>query len=96
MIMARDEHWTIDKRIPAAFLFALLAQVAGFVWYASRLDARIGFLEVRQMEARERLTTVDREAKDVFGRLVRLEEKQSATLEILHRIERQLSPSRAP
>lgn len=89
-----DEHWTIDRRIPAAFLFAMFVQVFGFVWYASKLDSRIEAVEARQLDTKERLAAVDREARDVVGRLVRLEERQSATLEILHRIERAIAPAR--
>lgn len=94
IVVARDEHWTLDKRVPLAIVFALLAQLVGFAWYAARLDSRIENLETRQQENKELLTSVDREARDVFGRLVRLEEKQSTTLEILQRIERSLFPHR--
>lgn len=86
------EHWTFDKRVPLALVFAMFGQVVGFAWYASKLDSRIENLEARQHEARQRLEGVDRDAKDVYGRLVRLEEKQGAMLEILHRIERVLTP----
>lgn len=95
MILARDEHWTLDKRVPLAIILAMAGQVMLAIWYASKIDSRIENLESRQVEARERLAGVDREAKDVYGRLVRLEEKQSATLEILHRIERAIAPARS-
>ena len=91
MRVARDEHWTLDKRIPLAFIIALLAQLVGFAWYASKLDSRIEAVEHKQSEAKTRLDSYDRDARNVGERLVRLEEKQSATLEILQRIERSLA-----
>lgn len=35
------EHWTIDRRIPLALIFALVAQVVAAVWYVSGLEGRV-------------------------------------------------------
>jgi hypothetical protein len=43
----REEHWTIDKKIPIAFLVGLFVQGAGIVWYFAKLDARQTSLEER-------------------------------------------------
>ena len=94
MPATREDHWTLDKKVPLAIIAMMFGQVLGFGWVASKMDSRIENLEVRQTESRDRLQGFDRDAKDVYGRLVRLEEKQSATLDILQRIERTLLPPR--
>jgi hypothetical protein len=35
------EHWTIDRRIPLALIFALVAQAVAAVWYVSGLEGRV-------------------------------------------------------
>jgi hypothetical protein len=35
------EHWTLDKRIPIAFLIGLAAQAGVVIWYAAKFDARL-------------------------------------------------------
>lgn len=41
----RDKHWHLDKRVPIALIFALVFQTIGAVWWASKLDSRVGVLE---------------------------------------------------
>lgn len=35
------EQWTIDRRIPLALIFALVAQAVAAVWYVSGLEGRV-------------------------------------------------------
>jgi hypothetical protein len=39
------ESWHLDKRVPIAMIAALLFQTAGLVWWAAKLDGRVGELE---------------------------------------------------
>lgn len=60
------DHWTVDKRIPLAFVIAILIQTAGAVWWASAISARVASLEeYRQQQAP---AAASRE-----GRIIRLE-----------------------
>jgi hypothetical protein len=44
------EHWTLDKRIPIAFLIGLVIQAGVVIWYAAKLDYRLSTSE-RAIEA---------------------------------------------
>lgn len=37
-----EKSWRVDKHIPVALLFAIVLQLCGFIWYASKLDSSVG------------------------------------------------------
>lgn len=37
----QQQAWHLDKRVPIALIFALLAQTGGIVWWASGLSSRV-------------------------------------------------------
>lgn len=88
----RDDasHWLLDKRINVGLVLGMVVQMMGFGWYAAKIDSRVEQLELRTTNQEGRLVTFDKEARDVSIRLIRLEEKTSAVLEILRRIETQV------
>lgn len=46
--MADDcEHWTVDRRIPLALVFAIAVQTAGIVWWSAATSERLASLEKR-------------------------------------------------
>lgn len=41
MTDAPQDHWSVDKRLPVATLFALLLQTGVIIWWAATLDAKV-------------------------------------------------------
>lgn len=39
------EHWHLKKEVPVALIVAITIQCIGGIWFASKLDSRIGRLE---------------------------------------------------
>jgi Tfp pilus assembly protein PilN len=71
-----DRHWHLDKRVPIALIITILMQTVGIVWWAASLSERVTALENRFQDLRTHQ-----------GRIVRLEEKQTAVHQRLDRIE---------
>lgn len=42
---AEGDHWAVDKRIPIALIFTLLAQTVAIAWWAATTQARVDALE---------------------------------------------------
>jgi hypothetical protein len=40
-----SEGWHLDKKVPLGMIFALLVYGGTFLWWASKLDNRVGALE---------------------------------------------------
>lgn len=40
-----QKHWHLDKRVPIALIVAIAFQTAAFIWWASDVNARVGYLE---------------------------------------------------
>ncbi len=67
-------EWHIDKRVPVALIVTLLFQAAvGLIW-ATRLEARVGYLEQNYAQARiiadedhERLIRIDARVATLAG-----------------------------
>ena len=57
--------WHFDRRIPIAILVAFAVQSGSALWWASKLDSRVGVLESMMSEAKSlfsRVTTVENSA----------------------------------
>jgi hypothetical protein len=79
-------HWTLDKRVPLAFIMAIVLQTAGALWWASTMAAtvqsqgqKIGALESQR--AGERLAVVEATIGDVRSQLNRIESKLDRMVE---------------
>lgn len=70
IVTGMKEPWHLDKRVPIAIIAGLMFQFGGFVWYASKLDSRVGYLE-EQVSARSM----------VNERLARMEERLESVRE---------------
>jgi hypothetical protein len=81
------EHWSVDKKIPAGLVLAMLAQLIGFGWYGSKVDSRIEDLEKRSIRTETQVNNIDKDVRGFDTRLGRLEEKISAVLDIAKRLE---------
>ena len=83
-----NDHWSVDRKIPAALVLAMLAQLMGFGWYASKVDSRVEDLEKRTIRTETQVTSMDRDVRNFDTRMVRVEEKIGAVLDIVRRLER--------
>lgn len=73
-------HWTVDKRIPLALIFALGTQTAAAIWWAAGMASRVEQAENRvtvleAQKAGERLAVLESRIGDVKVQLNRIEEK---------------------
>lgn len=53
-----DKSWRIDKHIPVAVIIVICAQVAGFIWYAAKVDAIVK--QVPEIDGRLRMVETTR------------------------------------
>jgi len=42
--------WHLDRRVPIVFILAILAQSVGLIWYLSKQDSRLAWLEIKSMQ----------------------------------------------
>ena len=76
------EHWTLDKKVPIAIIFALILQAIGAGWWAAAMEGRVAEAQrsIIRLEARDGETREGRE------RLIRLEERMISAAEELRRM----------
>ena len=49
-------HWTVDKKVPLALIFAIFLQTSGAFWWAGKVDSRIASLESTTQDVDQALT----------------------------------------
>lgn len=81
------DHWTFDRKIPVAVVITLLGQFLGFAWYASRLESRVSMLEEKIILADQKAQALDKDARGVIERVIRMEEQTRAIYEIVRRLD---------
>lgn len=42
-----DKQWHLDRRVPLAMIFTIAMQTFAALWWASGLNARVGYLEAQ-------------------------------------------------
>lgn len=42
-----NQKWHLDKNVPVALIFVIVAQTSAFVWWAADINARVSGLEKR-------------------------------------------------
>lgn len=85
------DQWHLDKRVPIALIFAILAQTVAGVWWAATLQGTVNELSRRQIIMETQADGDGIESKGQSERLARLEERMSAQTDTLRRIEAQIS-----
>lgn len=80
------EHWTIDKKVPLAFIFALLVQFVAFVWWASAAASRLSaaednIVEIKSQKLDSRVTSLEDQFRAVGLQLNRIEGKIDRVIE---------------
>lgn len=56
----QTREWHLDRRIPVAMLGAFLLQGSALVWWAAKMDSRVGILERDFASVPAKLETVGR------------------------------------
>lgn len=64
------EHWAVDRKIPLAIIGTVLVQTIAIGWWTSKLDSRVGQLELADIrilaERAERRKAVDDRMEILF------------------------------
>lgn len=76
-----DRHWHIDRKVPLALVYLLMAQFLGAVWFASNIVSKIDGQD-------KRLSVIENQR--VSERLVTLESQMADTKALLQRVDTNL------
>ena len=89
---ANDGEWHLDKRVPIGLMIGLTLNLGLGIWYASKLDSRITYLEVDGVRTNGTIEKI-RENGDVNAtRLTRVEDHTETILDIVKRLENRRDP----
>jgi hypothetical protein len=91
-----DGRWHLDRKINLGLVIGLVTQAIMFGWWGSKLDSRVGEVEKSIAREERRADDLDVRARAIDSRLVRIEERSTATLEILKDIRSHLSLGARP
>ena len=94
------QHWTVDKKIPLAFLAAIIVQTSGIAYWAATTDGRLRSLEENdkriEIAAGGRVKLED-DRYDFLNkerdRVLRIESQMMFVVDTLKRIEQKLEGS---
>jgi Tfp pilus assembly protein PilO len=95
MTMAdKEEHWTMDRRVPVALIVTILIQAAGVIWFARGISSDVEAIKVRQ-DRQDALIEAMRTTAGVQAvQLGRIEENTRATQAAVERLLRQVEDDR--
>ena len=85
-----DCHWTVDRRIPIVFVFAIFMQTVTAVWWASSISSSISSMDYRVMNLEHKNASY----LSVFERVARLEGQMKSANDILADIRDELRSQR--
>lgn len=85
-MMDTNESWHLDKRVPVALIFTLLAQFAGGVWFLSAAFSDIEANRAGIQALDGRINTVERAANLQAVQLGRIEESLNGMRADLNRL----------
>ena len=74
-----DTAWHLDRKVPIALILALTVNIVVGIWWASKLDSRVGSIE-KWIESNGRID----------ARLAVIEEQQKVIQKVVERIETRL------
>ena len=78
------EPWHLDKNVPIALIVTILLQNGAALWWASKLDSRLGMVERRTAEVADhpaRIVRLEAFRDDLGRRLDRIEAKLDRLVE---------------
>lgn len=82
-----DQQWHLDKRVPIALILAIIIQVAGAVYWASKMEARID-------ANTSRIEVVDRDMTRLSRQITSMADASNIQAVQMGRIEEQISGMR--
>ena len=82
-----DQPWHLDKRIPIALILAIILQVGGAVYWASKMESRIAANTTR-------IETVDRDMTRLAQQMAIMADASNTQAVQLGRIEEQITGMR--
>lgn len=78
------EPWHLDKKVPIALIATILIQTGAALWWASKLDSRLGVVERHATEISDhpaRIVRLEAFRDDLGRRLDRIEAKLDRLVE---------------
>lgn len=78
------EPWHLDKKVPIALIVTILFQTGAALWWASKLDSRLGVVERHATEVADhpaRIVRLEAFRDDLGHRLDRIEAKLDRLVE---------------
>lgn len=81
------EHWMIDKKVPAALIFAIFMQGVVGIWWAADITSRLAAIELAEASTKDHIESLVKLSDARYERIIRLEEQLASTRAILGRIE---------
>lgn len=76
------EDWTIDHKIPIAFIVAVVIQTGGAFWWASKVESALATNGLRI----DRLEKNQSDNRILYERMVRVEVKQENTNQLIMQV----------
>jgi hypothetical protein len=86
----QKEHWTVDKKIPAALLLAIAFQTGTAIWWASGASSRLSAVEERNLRLEMEVGKLRDSSGDIRERFAKAETTMQAFVETTRRIESKL------
>jgi len=86
-----DEHWSLDKRVPVALIVAMISQLVGFGWVASKFDSRVVSLERLSIERGGTIAAIVSGQNQTNIALAEIKANQAYTVDTLREIKIKLS-----
>lgn len=88
--MSEDDTWRLDKHIPLAFLFGILIQTGGAIWWASAVNNTLNDHDRRIVAVESFAKSAALESQRLSEALARLDERLLAQTRLLQDIKEQL------
>lgn len=91
MAWEQGEQWHLDKKVPITLIVALVAQLTGFVYFASRMSFEVEYHAKRIVELRHDIQEIKGSGGLLDRRLSGLEARLEVQSEVLRRIDNALA-----
>ena len=90
--MDDDGNWHLDKKVPIGLMLGLGLNACLGIWYASKLDSRISYLEQDGIRTNQSIERIQQTGSANETRLTRVEDHTESILDIVRRLEGRRDP----
>jgi hypothetical protein len=73
---SQPEHWHLSKGVPISVFVFMVVQTVGVIIWATRIDARVSFLESTNTVQDQRLAKLE----DIYAKVAVIEDRQANTI----------------